>query len=77
MTRELTTYPFPPTLKNKLLKGGFRYVSDLKDIKIVELSKGKLNNNCNIVGILTQHRIGDTNRRGSSSIKDCETRRWR
>lgn len=38
--RELTTFPFPPTLKNKLLKAGFRYVNDLGDIKIADLAKG-------------------------------------
>ena len=40
MARELTTFSFPPTLKNKLLKGGFRYVSDLKGVKTVALAKG-------------------------------------
>jgi hypothetical protein len=40
MAREITTFPFPPTLKNKLLKGGFRYLSDFKGIKTVDLAKG-------------------------------------
>jgi len=38
-SRDITTFPFSQTQKTKLLKAGFRYVADIKDIGPVELSK--------------------------------------
>lgn len=38
--RDITTFPFPPTLKNKILNAGFKDVRDFGNIRPVELARG-------------------------------------
>lgn len=42
LSRSLSSFRIPPTLKNKLISSGFKTLKDLKDIGPVELSKGSL-----------------------------------
>eukprot|EP01112_Ceratiomyxa_fruticulosa_P017017 TRINITY_DN5231_c0_g1_i1.p1 TRINITY_DN5231_c0_g1~~TRINITY_DN5231_c0_g1_i1.p1 ORF type:complete len:180 (+),score=55.62 TRINITY_DN5231_c0_g1_i1:265-804(+) len=39
MQRELSTFPFPPTLRAKLFKAGFRTLKDIDGVGLLELSK--------------------------------------
>ena len=40
-TRDITTLPLPPTLKNKIVQAGFRDVRDFDGYRPVELAKGE------------------------------------
>ncbi len=40
MSRELASFAIPPSLRTKLTRAGFRTVSDLADVKALELAKG-------------------------------------
>lgn len=41
-TRDITTLPLPPTLKNKIVQAGFRDVRDFDGYRPVELAKGTI-----------------------------------
>lgn len=43
-SRDISTFPFSVTQKNKLLKAGFKIAADLNDISPTELAKGTVTN---------------------------------
>lgn len=39
-SRDISTFPIPPTQKSKLLTKGYKFVNDFNDVGPVELAKG-------------------------------------